>query len=131
LKVVFDSNIFVSALVLPGGRAELALEKIVSGKDQLLISKAIIDEVLSVLARKFGREREEFARTALFLAELGKIKVPRRRISVLEDEPDNRILECASTGKADLIVTGDQAMLRLGEYKGIRIVALRDYLSTN
>jgi putative PIN family toxin of toxin-antitoxin system len=131
LKVVFDSNIFVSALVLPRGRAELALEKIVSGKDQLLISKAVIDEVLSVLARKFGREREELARTALFLAELGTFVAPRRRVSVLEDEPDNRILECAAYGKADLIVTGDRAMLQLGEYKEIRIVALRDYLSAN
>jgi len=128
LKVVFDSNIFVSALVLPGARAELALEKVVSDDDHLLISKAIIDEVLSVLARKFSRDREELARTAVFLAELAEIVAPRRRVSVLADEPDNRILECAAAGKADLIVTGDQAMLRLGEYKGIRIVTLREYL---
>ena len=128
MKVVFDSNIFVSALVLPGARAELALEKAVSDDDHLLISKAIIDEVLSVLARKFSRDREELARTAVFLAELAEIVAPRRRVSVLADEPDNRILECAAAGKADLIVTGDQAMLRLGEYKGIRIVTLREYL---
>lgn len=128
MKVVFDSNIFISALVLPGGRAELALEKVVSGDDHLFMSKAIVDEVLSVLARKFSREREELARAAVFLAELGKIVAPRRRISVLADEPDNRILECAAAGKADLIVTGDQAMLRLGEYKGTRIVTLREYL---
>ena len=118
----------MSALVLPGARAELALEKVVSDDDHLLISKAIIDEVLSVLARKFSRDREELARTAVFLAELAEIVAPRRRVSVLADEPDNRILECAAAGKADLIVTGDQAMLRLGEYKGIRIVTLREYL---
>jgi putative PIN family toxin of toxin-antitoxin system len=129
LKVVFDSNIFVSALLLPGGRAELALEKIVSGEDRLVISKAIIDETLSVLANKFSREREELARAAVFLAELGEIVVPRRRLSVLADEPDNRILECAAAGKVDLIVTGDRAMLGLGEYKGIRIVTLREYLT--
>ena len=118
----------MSALVLPGARAELALEKVVSDDDHLLISKAIIDEVLSVLARKFSRDREELARTAVFLAELAEIVAPRRRVSVLADEPDNRILECAAAGKADLIVTGDRAMLRLGVYKGTRIVTLREYL---
>ncbi len=46
---------------------------------------------------------------------------------VLDDEPDNRTIECAVTGKAVAIVTGDKAMLRLREYKGIRIITLNDY----
>jgi predicted nucleic acid-binding protein len=48
---------------------------------------------------------------------------------VLRDEPDNRILECAVTAKARVIVTGDQAMLALGEYRGIRILSLKDFLT--
>jgi predicted nucleic acid-binding protein len=47
---------------------------------------------------------------------------------VLRDEPDNRILECADFGKADVIVTGDKEMLRQKEFKGIKIVSLREYL---
>ena len=53
---------------------------------------------------------------------------PRRRLQVVKDEPDNRILECALTGRAEVIVTGDHSLLALGEYKGVRIIRLREYL---
>ena len=48
----------------------------------------------------------------------------------MKDEPDNRILECAVAGRADVIVTGDRALLALGEYRGARIISLREYLDT-
>lgn len=40
--------------------------------------------------------------------------VPGRRVKLPGDDPDNRILECAAAGRADLIVTGDEALLALG-----------------
>jgi len=129
MKTVFDTNIFISAFMFPGGRAETALMKVVSGKTQLLVSKPIIHEVLDVLARKFDRDAEQLARTAVFLSDLCEIVQPKRKLAVLHDEPDNRILECAVTGHADVIVTGDRAMLALGKYKGIRIVSLNDFLA--
>jgi predicted nucleic acid-binding protein len=55
---------------------------------------------------------------------------PRRRVQALRDAPDNRILECAVAGGAGLIVTGDRALLALGEYAGARIVTLAAYLET-
>ena len=45
-----------------------------------------------------------------------------------DDEPDNRILECAATADADVIVTGDRAMLNLKKYQEIRILSLRQFL---
>lgn len=98
---------------------------------QLIISRAIIHEVLGVLARKFDRNPEELARIAIFLSELGEMVTPRNRLKVLRDEPENRILECAAAGKADVIVTGDQAMLQLGEYRGIRVLSLKDFLKAS
>jgi putative PIN family toxin of toxin-antitoxin system len=129
MTVVFDSNIFISALVIPGTKAEEAVFRFMDGKDTLIISKAIIDEVLTVLANKFSKDREAISRTAIFLSELGTLVRPGKRIKVFEDDPDNRILECAIKGKADAIVTGDKAMLELKEYQGIRIITLKEYLS--
>jgi putative PIN family toxin of toxin-antitoxin system len=118
----------VSAFVLPGSRADAALQRVIDDIDQLVVSKAIIDELLSVLARKFARDADELAHVAVFLADLARIVRPRGRIDVLQDEADNRILECARTGKTDLIVTGDKVMLELGHYREIKIISLRDYL---
>ncbi len=128
MRVVFDTNIFVSTLVFPGGVAEQALFRVTAGIDQLIISKPIIQELLDVLSTKFSRDREELAHITVYLAELGELVHPRRKLTVLKDDADNRILECALTGRADVVVTGDRMMLKLGEYKGIRIIALREYL---
>ena len=130
MKAVLDTNIFISALALPGGQAEKAVLAAMAGRFDLAISKPIIHEVLGVLARKFARDPEELARVAVFLSELGELVQPRKTLHVLRDEPDNRILECALAAHAKLIVTGDRAMLDLGEHKGIRIVTLREFLGT-
>jgi len=128
VRAVFDTNIYVSAFAIPGGRAEAALLKAVKGEVRLVISKLIIHELLDVLARKFGRDAEELARVTVFLAELAEVVQPRRKIEMLSDDTDNRILECAIAGRADIIVTGDRAMLERGEYQGVRIMTLREFL---
>jgi putative PIN family toxin of toxin-antitoxin system len=128
LRAVFDSNIFVSALAIPGGRAERAIDLVIDARVTLCTSKEIIHEVLAVLARKFSKDPEELARTAVFLSDLAELVAPRKKLKVLDDEPDNRILECAVTGHADVIVTGDRAMLNLQTYREIRILSLGQFL---
>ena len=75
------------------------------------------------------RDREELSRVAVFLGDLGEMRHPRSKVRVLADEPDNRILECAAAGQADIIVTGDRAMLELRHYQKIEIISLKSYLA--
>jgi putative PIN family toxin of toxin-antitoxin system len=128
VRVVLDSSIYVSALTLPGGSADTVIGALLGGRYTALLSEPILGEVLGLLGRKFSRDVEELARVALFLSELTEQVHPRSRIDVLKDEPDNRILECAVTGHADLIVTGDRAMLALGRFRGVEVVPLRTFL---
>ncbi len=128
MRVVFDTNIYVSALVFPSGQAAIALAKILDGEDTLIISKEILGELLTTLAQKFSRDAEALSQVAVVLTELAEVVAPRRRLEVLSDEPDNRILECAEAGEADCIVTGDKTMLKLGAYENVRIISLRQYL---
>jgi len=130
MRVVFDTNIFISALVIPGSLAEKAILKIIEGEAPLVISKDIINEVLSVLSSKFGRDREALSHVAVMLSELGALAKPIKKIRIFKDEPDNRILECAITGSADVLVTGDKEMLRIRERQGIRIISLKEYLES-
>jgi uncharacterized protein len=131
VRVVFDTNIFVSALIFPSGRAKEALAHVINGRDRLILSKAILDELLAVLARKFSRDREELARVAVWLGDLADWAPPTRPLSVAAGEADNRILECAFAGKAEIIVSGDRDLLQLRSFEEIRIVTLREYLSGN
>jgi putative PIN family toxin of toxin-antitoxin system len=128
VKLVFDTNIFISAIVISKGKAEKAFLKIIEGDDSLIISKKIVDEVLSVLSAKFHRDSDAISHTALYLSDLAHLEKPAKRIDVFEDEPDNRVLECALQGKADAIVTGDKEMLKLKAIEGIKILSLKEYL---
>jgi predicted nucleic acid-binding protein len=54
---------------------------------------------------------------------------PDHTLSVITDDPDdNRVLECAATGQAECIVSGDRHLLRLGAYTGISILTVRQFL---
>lgn len=128
MRVVFDTNIFISVLAISGSLAGKAITKIIEGDDALLTSKVLIDELLSTLAMKFSHDVEQLSRVAVNISELAEIVRAAKRINVLKDDPDNRVLECAVAGKADLIITGDKAMLSLKAYKRIKIVSLRSYL---
>ena len=128
MKAVFDSNVYVSALATPDGVAEQALVASTEGRFQLGLSQPILTEVLAVLSRKFARAPEQLARVALFMASAAEMVKPDRSIDVLADDPDNRILECAAAANADVIVTGDHAMLALGTFEGIAIVSLRQFV---
>lgn len=128
MRAVLDTNIYISALVLPGSQADKAVHGAAVGQFDLIISKPIILEVLDVLARKFDRNREELSRVALFLSDLGQVVRPRKRLRVFRDDPDNRIVECAFAGRAEVVVTGDRSMLELGLVEEVRIVTLREFL---
>ena len=130
MRVVFDTNILVSALVFPGGQGEAALRRIIEETDQLVLSRPILEELLDVLGRKFARDAEELAHVAVYLSDIATIVAPKQRIRAVKDEPDNRILECAVAGHAAVIVTGDKVLLTLKRYEEIRLLTLRDYLES-
>ncbi|MBX3717806.1 MAG: putative toxin-antitoxin system toxin component, PIN family [Burkholderiales bacterium] len=128
MRVVFDTNVLVAALVFPGGQGDAALRRVVEGRDQLVLSRAILGELLEVLGRKFARDAEELAHVAVFVSDLATVVAPKRRLRVVKDDPDNRILECALAGKAQAIVTGDKGLLALESFEGIPLMTLASYL---
>ena len=130
MRVVFDTNIFISALAIPGSSAEKAMLKVIEGGDILIISTDIIHEVLSVLSSKFSRDKEGLSHVAVILSELGELVKPTQKLKIFKQGPDNRILECAIHGKAHVLVTGDKEMLQLREYKSVRIISLKEYIGS-
>lgn len=128
MNVVFDTNVFVSAFTRPEGRASLALEPITSEWDRLFISQPIIEELLRVLADKFHWNPTNLELATIWIYQNTRFVTPTETLHILADEPDNRILECAIASDADLIVTGDRAMLALERIETTRIVTLADYL---
>lgn len=128
MRVAFDINVLASALVFPGGCGDEAVHRIIREQDELILSKPLLDQLLSNLAQKFCRDAEEIARVAVFLSTLAILVSPRRRLRVVSDEPDNRMLECALAGHAKAIVTGNSTLLTLHRFRGVQLQSLRGYL---
>lgn len=128
MRVVFDTNVFVSAFIVPGSRGEQALLLAHRQKVALYASVPILTETARVLREKFPQSEQDITAALKMIGRAARIVRPVRRITVLEDEPDNRILECAVTGEADLVVTGEEDLLKLREFERIPIVRLAHFL---
>ena len=129
-RIVVDTNVFVSGLLrqfsVPGQAAARARRNGI-----VLVSQATMAELSDVLAEaKFDRyvtveQRVQFIRLVSNIAELVPIV---RAVRECRDPKDDRFLEVALNGRAELIVTGDTDLLVRNPWRGIEILSPHDYM---
>ena len=126
---VLDSNIFISAFLFNGNQRRL-LEYALAGKYRIAISDMILDEIRDVLSRpKFKLTREQVKKIINEIESLCTLYFPAETIKgACRDSDDNIILECAVAAKADYIITGDDDLLSIKEYRSIAILNSADFL---
>jgi len=129
LKVVFDTNIYISAFVIPGGNAEKAYLKVIKGDFELYTSIAILTELARKLDEKFDWEKHKIAQLITSISNLATVFKTTSWLQVVSDDPDNRILECALKAAANYVVTGDKHLLKLRNYEHFEIIRLSTFLS--
>jgi putative PIN family toxin of toxin-antitoxin system len=126
-RVVFDTNIYISAFLFPGIPRKL-LHMADVGVFQLIVSKQILAEFRGVLRIKFDYEIEQLAVMENLLLSVSLVVEPKKMINRITVDPtDNRILECAVEGNADYIVSGDKHLLQLENYHSIKIISPAEY----
>jgi uncharacterized protein len=128
VRFVFDTNVYISAFIVPGSKSDLAYRLAERGVFELAVSDAILTELTGKLGSRFGYTEEEMRQAENAVREVAIVFEPETELSVVPDEPDNRILECAITARASAIVTGDRHLLRLGNYQDIGIMTVSDLL---
>ena len=96
IKVVADSNVYISAILF-GGKPEEIRELARGGEVELLISEIILAEIAGVLKRKFNWIDWQISEVIKDITAITTLITPTSTISLIkEDEPDNRVLECAT-----------------------------------
>jgi uncharacterized protein len=128
VRVVLDTNVIVSAYIVPNGPPAFVLGLAEARAYGLVVSRAILDEYARVLnyphVRSLHRKTDKEIRT---IAErLAKISIrvePTERTAVVEDDPDDdKFIECAVEAKAQFIVSGNKHLLKLGAHRGTQIL---------
>lgn len=135
LKLVLDTNTIVSGLLWRGNEFQL-LQKIEEGKVQLFITQEILEEISNVL--NYPRLTEYIEESGLTVEKLLEkiasmstfVIGPKQNITICRDKKDNKIIECAVNSKADYIVSGDNDLLDLKEFEGIKIFKTTDILKS-
>ena len=126
-RVLFDTNILISALVF-GGKPAKILMAAVDGEFQLVTSNSLIAELIDVVNKKFPLSMQDLELLKEQINNKFDIVSPTESLDVLDDADDNRVLEAAVKGKCEFIVTGDKELLDLGGYLKIRIVSVSEFL---
>jgi len=134
LKIILDTNVFVSALINPHGKPSQILDCVFENKLRLFLSAPIIEELEQVLnypklVKRHGLEEEEVEEFISSLLSITSLVREEQTIKAIPCDPsDDKFLSCAISAKADCIISGDEHLLNLDEYAGIRIVTPARFL---
>ena len=131
VRVVLDTNVYISIYTQPKGELGTIWEHALSGTYILLISPFIVAELAGVLREKFKWPEFDIKARAERFVRIAEIITPKIVPKVIEEDPDdNHILACGREGRADLIVSGNKHLLRRKVYEGIPIIRPVDFLHT-
>jgi uncharacterized protein len=128
IRAVYDTNIIVSGLLNPEGIPSILLDLATQGYIRLFLSEEILKEYEEVLMRpKFGFSSRLVKRFLRKLQAKGKVVRPKTTVKILKDPADNKFLECALSGRAKYLVTGNTRHFPFRDFQGIKIVSPREF----
>ncbi|MBU3978536.1 putative toxin-antitoxin system toxin component, PIN family [Patescibacteria group bacterium] len=127
--VVFDTNIFISAIIF-GGNPRTCLELAKNKEIELYTSRKILVELSLKLRLKFRWKEDDIHNVIEGILVFTNLVTPKRVINLIKNDPkDNIILECAQESKTDYIISGDKKhLLCLNEFKNIPIITAKLFL---
>jgi putative PIN family toxin of toxin-antitoxin system len=128
IRIVIDTNVWISFFI---SKALKKLKEYLGNEDiVVLISDELFDELLEVLNRpkisKYIREEDIFEIIGLIQFKAEWIEIKQQTI-ICRDKKDNFLLDLASNGNADYLITGDNDLLVIEEFEGTKIVDFRSF----
>jgi len=127
MKIVFDTNVLLSAFITQGLSTRVL--DICIDYHQLFISEFIINEVVEKLEIRFKVKKNEIKNVKIFLTNAFlKIEPKSEKPAICRDKDDNNILQLADYINAHLIITGDKDLLVLKEFNKTVIVSPRQFM---
>jgi putative PIN family toxin of toxin-antitoxin system len=128
MRAVIDTNIIVSRYLTPGGLASQVLALWRDDAFELIVSEAILAEVRDVLLRPSIRVRHRMPEDMVDqvidgFRQFATLVAPEEPIQASEDPDDDKFLECAVAGGADVIVSRDPHLLSLKQFRGVRVLS--------
>jgi putative PIN family toxin of toxin-antitoxin system len=126
LKVVIDTNVFISGIVF-GGTPRKIIDAWLTKQYVFCLSPELKAEILIKLEKKFSLPQEAMNKIKEALDTYSQKYIPTQKVTLCKDPQDNFLLELADETKADYLVSGDKLVLALKEYKNTKIISPREF----
>lgn len=127
MRAVFDTNVVVAGMVAEGLCREIL--EIHVPEHTAILSRALWDELVSTLRRKFGLTPDDVPILALYRKHAEWCEPAKLSEAVCRDPDDDWVLATALAGGAEAVVTGDADLLTLGDYSGIEMLSPRQFVA--
>jgi uncharacterized protein len=127
-RAILDTNIIISSAL--GGALVLILERWDKGEFTVIVTSDILREYFEVLNRpKFKLKQETIDKITRYIYQFSEFVIPEENLKLIEADPaDDKFLEAAIAGKVDFIVSGDDHLLELKEFRSIPILSGREFM---
>lgn len=128
MRVVFDTNILISACWSPGGNEARVLALAKSGRLEIAVSATIAAEYREVAQRpKFAKHRDALDGAIAAILEIAVTVEPVQLCEACSDPDDNQLLDCALAAQAQYLITGNLRHFP-EEWRGVRVINARTLL---
>ena len=129
MKVVLYTNVFISGIHWLGDSNKV-LSMWRNEKFELIISLEIIEEIITTLKNfKIVLSEEEIGYWKDIILENSLLVEPEEEIDIVkDDQDDNKFIEVAVMGKAKYIITQDNHLLKIKEFREIKILTPKEFL---
>ena len=129
IKVVLDTNIFISSIFWEKGNPRKIIDFALDKKFRVFVTLEILEELQKAMQRDFEESEEKIQAQVKLIMTFAELIQAKPEIDIIKsDQDDNKILDCAFSIRADFIVSGDHHLLELKEFKEIKILTPKQFL---
>jgi len=127
VKLVVDTNVLIAGLVAEGLCRDIVKRRLPTC--ELFTSRALLDELAEKLREKFGVRPQDLPLLQIYADEATVVKPKPLAQPICRDPDDDEVLATALAAQVDIVLTGDDDLLTLKEFHGIRILSPREFVA--
>ena len=128
MKITADTNFLISATQWDYSVAHKLLKRLLGLNMEIFTTREIFDEFANILKRDFKYDEDEAKKIVEAASIFTIIVEPKEELDIVKEDPtDNKILACAIESGSEYVLTYDNHLLNIKEFRGIKLIKPEEF----